>query len=694
MNKTSAKGFTLIEVVASTTILVMALALALSGYIFLLKNTNQSDIQYELDLDVQMAIEHLKKDLRLSSMDEIFYYPEGTPPYTAISFPIAHINPSTGRLNRDPVSKEIIWDETILYHIRPATPDELVRTTITPRNDALSDHARQTQLNSVVAAGNGDGVAGDGTASSKIIFANLLDWELNPRIGLFSGYDPQNGKLEEVSMGYVLLDPGPHIFTFRVTGKDPRSSGYDIGIDKLMASPSYRYREAEDQERTGNSGITPVNKYNPSYIGKHYLHFPASRSGDYFSIKLANDCWEETNFGGQFSATEKTKIMTDYDLAPVDVVVKLEGNDLTWEAETQTGDYSGGYTPTNNLEYTVIRTLIKGANIENNGNFLDCNGARCKLTFAASDQSLKIDHVYIGESASSNTTAMIIKSGALLGKFSNNTAVEIPAKGTATTDWIDLPISTDKNYIITYAIIGGSGNDAPKIWRDLRAINQGTAPTTQIAHISSGEDHDQLDAVLLPNWNMLSSSIPGATYAPSFNLHGLANITASYVERGTYTSDIFDTMLNGIPIFTDMSWDTEGESSIEFKVRTGPNLFDLLSIPWTNKTSHAFSFAPPLNRYIQFQALMESDSATRTETPILKDVTIKWTGERRMVNIQGLFAKGPNCGNFELLVDGKPLQSALIVDLEIYKKSQAMNQQSRKVTSSIKAEITPRNSGL
>ena len=65
-----------------------------------------------------------------------------------------------------------------------------------------------------------------------------------------------------------------------------------------------------------------------------------------------------------------------------------------------------------------------------------------------------------------------------------------------------------------------------------------------------------------------------------------------------------------------------------------------------------------------------------------------------MVNIQGMFSKGPNCGNFELSVDGKPLQSALLIDLEIYKETQAMNDQTRTITSAIKAEITPRNSGL
>ncbi|RLA42808.1 MAG: hypothetical protein DRQ97_13540, partial [Gammaproteobacteria bacterium] len=199
MSKANSKGFTLIEAVAAMAILVLALTMALSGYVFLLKNANQGNVQHELDVDVQLAIEHLKKDLRLSSMDEIFYYPENAPPYTALSFPVAHVNPDTGRLDQHPDTKEIIWDETIIYHIRPGSPDELVRTTFSPRNDSLTDDARQHQLNKVVADGDGGGAAGGENASSKVIFANLLDWELNPRIGQFSGYDAQEGKLEEVA---------------------------------------------------------------------------------------------------------------------------------------------------------------------------------------------------------------------------------------------------------------------------------------------------------------------------------------------------------------------------------------------------------------------------------------------------------------------------------------------------------------
>ena len=65
------KGFTLVEVVASITIFMVAAALAMSGYIFLSKKAQQRNTQNELNNDAQRAIERLKIDMRLSSMNQI-----------------------------------------------------------------------------------------------------------------------------------------------------------------------------------------------------------------------------------------------------------------------------------------------------------------------------------------------------------------------------------------------------------------------------------------------------------------------------------------------------------------------------------------------------------------------------------------------------------------------------------------------
>ncbi|WP_372847397.1 PilW family protein, partial [Pontiella sp.] len=69
MNNARSSGYTLVEMMASITLLILALGMAMTGYLFALKNVNEGDVQNDLDIDVMLAMEQLKKDLRLSSLD-------------------------------------------------------------------------------------------------------------------------------------------------------------------------------------------------------------------------------------------------------------------------------------------------------------------------------------------------------------------------------------------------------------------------------------------------------------------------------------------------------------------------------------------------------------------------------------------------------------------------------------------------
>ena len=105
------------------------------------------------------------------------------------------------------------------------------------------------------------------------------------------------------------------------------------------------------------------------------------------------------------------------------------------------------------------------------------------------------------------------------------------------------------------------------------------------------------------------------------------------------------------------------------------------------------SISASYKRYVQFQAVLKS-SSDGLSTPQLKDLTIDWKGELQMVNIGGIITKGPDYGVVEVLVDGVPLQSALAIDLMIYKDIYNMNHVSKRVTSSLIADIRPRNTGM
>jgi hypothetical protein len=66
-----------------------------------------------------------------------------------------------------------------------------------------------------------------------------------------------------------------------------------------------------------------------------------------------------------------------------------------------------------------------------------------------------------------------------------------------------------------------------------------------------------------------------------------------------------------------------------------------------------------------------------------------------MMEISGVFSKGPDHGNFSLSIDGEGLQSAMMVDLEIYKDVTGVGDTTtQRISSEVQIALTPRNSGL
>ena len=693
------KGFTLVEVVASLTIFMVAAALAMSGYILLSKKAQQRNTQNELNNDAQTAIERLKTDMRLSSMNQIFYYPKGNPPYTAVSFPVAYDSDGDGVIERDS-SGMIIWDDTIIYHIRRGSPDELVRTLVSSRNNSLSDSQRQFQLDKVVDTGSGDtAVTAGETAKSTVIFKNLLNWSLTPRIGSFVCYAPSRMQ-ETINMGYVLLEPGNHEFQFTVEPRSTSSTGNLIGIDSLTVSPSYLPREAEAcLPATRSSGATPTAQYNSSYSGKTLLSY-AGQAGDSFTITMDNDRWEDTNFGGRYSIQSNTVINTHYDsvTAPIiaDNVIELDGNKMAWEAAEQCGDYSGSGSGTN-LMGKVIRVMLKGSSLPAGGSHILGSGAKTKFTFAAAPLSgLKIGDVVFGESISSNTQDMAYVPSTILEiPFNNggtvNNSTTIPANSRKESEWMELAIDPNKNYILSYSIIDGS----PMVWND---VNTTLPAASQIAVDYPGYLPSEM-ALMSANWNTISTAY---VIEPSVVL-GLESVFVTYAEQGIYTSDIIDTRIDS-PTYDYFMWDADipGNTEVAFKVRTGnnPGLLDAPSFDSLTPTvallgSSSFALSGS-GRYVQYQALLDATVEKGQITPRLRNTAITWVGERRMMEISGVFSKGPDHGNFSLSIDGEGLQSAMMVDLEIYRDvlSVGKTNTTQRISSEIQIALTPRNSGL
>ncbi|MCF7848661.1 MAG: prepilin-type N-terminal cleavage/methylation domain-containing protein [Kiritimatiellales bacterium] len=676
-------GFSLIEISIATVILGVALTMAFSGFLFTLKKSNMGDVQNELDIDVQLAMERLKMDLRLSSLDKIFYYPAGPGPYQAISFPLARDDNEDGLFEIDDDGK-IIWDRTLIYHIWPSSPHQLKVTTFDTRDNTLTDEQRLAQLVSVVKNGNGSSTYNSANAKSTVIFENLLNWSVLPTQGQYDGYADKLER-DRVSLGYCLLAPGNHVFKFKAIDKNSSSTGYKIGLDQLVVSPSYGEREAEAQlPVTSQSGAAAVSQFmvGGSWKGNYQLAFPATAPNQYFELTMDNDRWEESNFDGSGYIGEDSTVVFDESLSPKDYAVQLDGNDTTWLAAAQTG--SEPQNPSfGNMQNWAVRILQKGSELADNGNWFAYNGRKSQLVLQASATgAFGCEDIYIGESVSSTNDVMDYGGTPIQVTFAGGTSVAVPSGGTATSDWIDMPIDRDKNYLVSFRIADNASLDAPMEWHDVLSAS----PSVCLYVTNAPPDLAASDKT----WNDRTDITPIQTGC----IFGLAEIKASHPESGTYTSPVFDTHLD-TPTYKDLSWnaDVPAATTFSMKVRTGdqPDMSD--AADWSAIASTSFSptfISSGYKRYVQFQTAMTSDS-TGLRTPKLKDVTIDWTGEKRMVDIGGIFTKGPDYGVFELTVDGEPLRSALVVDLEIYRDVLGFNRATKRITSSLSSELRPRN---
>ncbi len=353
-------------------------------------------------------------------------------------------------------------------------------------------------------------------------------------------------------------------------------------------------------------------------------------------------------------------------MAPNDFVVQLRGNDIAWTAAEQTGSFVGPCDTNSVFTNTHFLVHINGSELLTNGNWIAHNGRKCQLTFQASPAGkLQIDYAQIYKATYQEEVVLSVGGGSAIATFGGSSMSPVMTNGaTATTDPIDFEINATNNYLVIFRVTNPLANH-PAAW-----VSQ--------------------DASLEECWTH------SGAWVKTNIVFGLKSIFASYPAIGKYTSQIFDTHLPN-PNYGDISWNANipTGTSLSTKVRSGdqPDLSDasdwsLIPASWVNPRSVGTSY----KRYIQFQALLTSNTVGDS-TPKLKDVTIDWSGERQLVNIGGIFTKGPDYGMFEISVDGDPLRSALIVDLEIYKNVLVMNKESRRVTSSLQVELTPRNSG-
>jgi len=243
------QGFTLMELMVASSVAVLVLVGAMAGLVHALQLWRAAGIRAELHLDLEKSMERMQDDLRLSSVGIglMSFYPADGSAYSAISFPLSR--PGTNGLLQRDVGGNIVWDTTVIYHVRPGSPDELIRSTFHPRNPAASPEDIYEQLVAVVQSTNtvalqNAALAGE-TASSRTIFRNLVDLAFRPPEMRFDGYAPQYEHGGTLNWGSIVLSNGVHELTFTVEHKNAASSGYKLGVDRMALSYSGSPREGE-----------------------------------------------------------------------------------------------------------------------------------------------------------------------------------------------------------------------------------------------------------------------------------------------------------------------------------------------------------------------------------------------------------------------------------------------------------------
>jgi len=180
-----------------------------------------------------------------------------------------------------------------------------------------------------------------------------------------------------------------------------------------------------------------------------------------------------------------------------------------------------------------------------------------------------------------------------------------------------------------------------------------------------------------------------------------------YPSNGTYTSSIFDTT-KAVPNYSEIAWnrfmggevpsgytDTPGSTAIRLQVRSGNDPYLSDAPPWTNVplitvSGDALAGGGGNGRYVQYRALLISDV---WNTPRLRNVMLRWPGDSRLVDISAMVTRGPDMGEFELLLDGTNLYKGVRIDLKIFKDILGADSKPQRMISEMMAEIEPRNTG-
>lgn len=626
-------GYTLIEAVVATAITATAMSMAVAGFSFMLRGDRLVAQQTELDMDARTLIERIRNDLWMTGRREILLYPPDSNTYTAISMP--RLSGSTAPALGD--EGQIIWDETVIYHLYEDGDVFEVRRTVF-ESWLADDTARREQLADVVESGEGDS-----GSSTQTLIENLVDWKINITANRFDAYAAVAAP-EEIELGSALIKPGANTITFRAVGKNRagRGSSRHLGVDQLFVTPSGLPLEGEWMGVVSSSGSTPTDQnmgLNEAWQGNARLWFPASADNHEFTLSFTNDSFDMRNYSA--TADEMNSVSRfNHTIGGVNTFgLRLDGSGVVWQASDQAGAES---TPSvSGLIGKSIKVIIRG-------NEFSSGGTNIWLTFSLPGASVGIYDVYFELENSAGPSYPVTLTGS--------------SGGIVESAPIAASISRDNNYVVRFKLSGDPG-DVVSAWSD--ADN----------YVNSYID-DVADT---------------AVYA-------LSGVRAGFAPEGTYMTEVIDTTHDN-PDYASFTWNKDAASSaasVVFRVRGSDSQEQVDKQAWQSVMGSGLApNAIDGLRYFQVEASLKPDSlpSNSTRTPELYDFNVRWTGEERYVALSGIFSKGPDHGIYEVEVNGDPILRGVTVDLTVYKDVNLLLSEPKRLTARAFAEVVPKNTG-
>lgn len=713
------KGFTLLETVFALVIFSLVISMTMGTWLLFMYKSNRVNNQAMLDMDVRKVIERFRAEMRNTARESIVFYP-GTEPYQAVGFALPDDQDGDGLMDMDAGTSNILWRQTIVYHVWNYSPYQMRRTVFSNRNNDASYQDRYNQIESVVKTGNGSAgcLAGE-TASTSVMFENLFTGRLWHAEARYDCYAAQANTREKINFGSLPLGAGEHTVNFTIVDQNPSSSGMKLRLDQVFASVSAWPRECEWCTASGVSGSTEF--IGQGMAGAGYgVTAATAASGDTFSLKVYNDAIEECVFIGEgrnvsFSNTV-VRFDTDYTPSALSAgayVAKLDGQfKMTWWGSVQSAqqdvDTVGREVASSDVLYypltnSAVRIPLRGEYVRADG-----YGPVFHMYKSYYNNHLKIlNPAYaVTETPDSPNIA-----------DTNLVRVSFYQNGVLKASWADCaagpvelrpdnlePIYEGESFIFSYQLtILSAHDDAIRAFR----ITDG-APVCWM--VEGGDAATAMQGVWSDYKVLIDKGWTGA-WKPC--MPGLVCMTANYADEGEYVSHVYDTQdADGKSKTFEWTAEVPSAAGLKLYVRSGNTLssdgFSIEDAPaWENvaEASNGGTFSGSTGRYVQFRAWYTAQKAKwypgeggtgsagpyRSATPKLGRVLITWEGSEKYVDISAQLLKSPDCGIFKVDVDGKSLVQGVTMEIEIFKDVRVQGGVKERLTSAMTAEVEPRN---